>query len=275
MRRLSSPFVIFGCLALGLACAAESLKEPAYGSQKPVYAKVALTEDGSRVLSVVFDESKGTGNGYDVLYADVDSNGAFDEPEKVTAKSWKCSPTGLHCDFPAVRLSVAPKSEGLGKTCDCAITFNYAKHTYTTQLTTARAPRGLSLVSRVLTASTQKAAPAVTTTTNESFSASGNIKVGEGSTQWEYSFGNAIKPAEKAAEAPVWNFLEAPKLALTCKPDDRVKGNLGIGFELMAGETTIVGKKGATAINARVEVKKPNGKVVHKDEGPTDKYGFG
>ncbi len=260
MRKLSAALIISACLALGLAYAAESAKKPVFGSQKPLYLKVALAEDGSKLLSVVLDESKGTGNGYDVLYADTDFNGAFDEPEKVTAKSWKCSPTGLHCDFPAVKVSVTPKSKALGKTCSCELTLNYAKHTYTTERSTSIIPG-------------QKSAP--TTTTNETFGASSNMKVGEGAGQWEYSFGTAVTPSEKPVDAPVWNFLGAPKLALTSKADDRNPGQLGIGFTLMAGETRIDGKKGTTAINARVEVRKPDGKVVHKDEGPTDKYGFG
>jgi hypothetical protein len=220
--------------------------------------KVALAEDGSKLLSVVLDESKGTGSGYDVLYADTDLNGAFDEAEKVTAKTWKCSPTGLHCDFPAVKVSVTPKSEALGKTCGCEITLNYAKHTYTTEGTTILG---------------QQSAP--TTTTSENFGASSNIKVGEGASQWEYSFSQAIKASQKPGDAPVWNFLGTPKLALTSKADDRNPGQLGIGLELMTGETRIDGKKGTTAINARVEVRKPDGKVVHKDEGPADKYGLG
>ncbi len=260
MRKLSAALIIYACLALGFAFGAESAKQPAFGSQKPLYLKVALAEDGLKLLSVVLDESKGTGSGYDVLYADADLNGAFDEAEKVTAKTWKCSPTGLHCDFPAVKVSVAPKSEALGKSCGCEITLNYAKHTYATEVTTA---------------TSQGPKVAASTTTSESFGASSNMKVGEGAGQWEYSFWTAITPSEKIADAPVWNFLGTPKLALTSKADDRNPGQLGIGLKLMAGETRIDGKKGTTAINARVEVRKPDGKVVHKDEGPADKYGFG
>jgi hypothetical protein len=275
VKRLTVCLRILSVLTMAVACAAGQMSDASYSSQKPVYAKVALAEDGSGVLSVVFDESKGTGNGYDVLYADTDFNGAFEEAEKVTAKSWKCSPTGLHCDFPPVKVSVAPKSEALGKTCDCGINFSYSKHTYTTEVTTAPGRTRGVFLTRVLTARRQKAAPAVATTTLESFRASSKINVSERSDQWEYSSVKSIKPSEKPAEAPMWNFLETPKLALTCKPNDRVKGNLGIGFELMAGETRIEGKKGTVQLRARVEVRKSDGSIVHKNEGPASRYGFG
>ncbi len=274
MKRLTVRLGILSVLTMAVACAAGQMSEASYSSQKPVYAKVALAEDGSKLLSVVFDESKGTGNGYDVLYADTDFNGAFDEPQKVTAKTRKCS-LGFHCDFAPVKVSVTPKSEALGKTCGCEITFNYARHTYTTRVTTAPERTRGAFLTRVLTARRQKAAPAASTTTDESFSAQASIKVGEGSDQWEYSFVKSIKPSEEPAEAPIWNFLETPKLALTCKPNDRVKGNLGIGFDLMAGETRIEGKKGTVQLRARVEVRKSDGSIVHKNEGPASRYGFG
>lgn len=48
------------------------LKEPQYKSEKPQYAKILLVN--SKELVLLFDESQGTGTGYDTMYADVNLN---------------------------------------------------------------------------------------------------------------------------------------------------------------------------------------------------------
>lgn len=55
---------------LVLACAAEPANGPKYVSEKPLYAKMVLSEDGSNVLTLAFDEFRGTGTGYDTVYGD-------------------------------------------------------------------------------------------------------------------------------------------------------------------------------------------------------------
>ena len=47
--------LILVLLTLGGACWGDPPSEIAYASQKPQYAKIALTQDGSKVLNVVFD----------------------------------------------------------------------------------------------------------------------------------------------------------------------------------------------------------------------------
>lgn len=52
--------------------AGDKLKESVYISKEPVYAKLLLINDEE--LTLVFDESKGTDKGYDILHADTNFN---------------------------------------------------------------------------------------------------------------------------------------------------------------------------------------------------------
>jgi len=259
MRKVIGCSIVLALLSLALSSLGDPAKEPVYSSEKPAYVKVALNEGGSKVLSVVFDESKGTGKGYDMLYADVDFSGRLDKGKKLAARISKCT-YGIHCNFPAIELNV-PSSNGPSKISDpCEVIFNYSKHSSPVETSTTRL-RALS------------STPATTTT--ESFTASSKMKVREGSARWEYSFRGDIKPSENLKNAPVWNFLHAPKMKITAKPDDRKKGNLGVGLELLSGEINVEGNKAGVPLKAHVEIKKPNGRVVHRADGNLDKFGFG
>jgi hypothetical protein len=56
------------------------LKEPAYGSERPLYRYFAFGPDGETVMAMVADESKGTGSGVDTLYIDLNANHDITEP---------------------------------------------------------------------------------------------------------------------------------------------------------------------------------------------------
>jgi hypothetical protein len=51
-----------------------SLKEPKYGSDKPLYRFFAFGPQGKQIMAAVSDESKGTGKGYDTWYLDLNLN---------------------------------------------------------------------------------------------------------------------------------------------------------------------------------------------------------
>jgi len=258
MKRVIGAITIVLLLSLASSCPAEPLKETTYSSEKPRYTKVALNEEGSKVLTVVFDESKGTGTGYDLLYADADLTGRLDKADKLTARISKCT-FGIHCSFPAFKLNVAYNNKAVRISNPCEVTFNYSKHSYP--------------VRTLGTVSPTSSTPATRTT--ESFTASSKIKVGEGSPRWEYSFQGEIKPSEDSKSAPVWSFLNPPKMKITAKPDDRKKGNLGVALELLSGETSVQGNKAGVPLKAHLKIKKPDGTVAHQDDGALDKYAFG
>jgi hypothetical protein len=54
-------------------------------SEKPAYAKIALTADEQKVLLLALDESGGTDSGYDTVYADTNFNSVIEAAEKLAA----------------------------------------------------------------------------------------------------------------------------------------------------------------------------------------------
>jgi len=53
----------------------ESIKEPRYYSKNPLYFRVLFGKEAANPMLGVVDESKGTGDGYDVAYIDENMNG--------------------------------------------------------------------------------------------------------------------------------------------------------------------------------------------------------
>lgn len=240
-----------------------------FNSEKPLFAKVAVNEESLKVLSVVFDESQGTGKGFDVLYADVNFDGKFEAAEKVTANVRKCS-LGFHCEFPAVKLDVPYNEKAKGIRNACRVEFNYQRHSITP-------PPARRTVAGILRTAGQSApAPSI----QEDFGVSVTILLRQDSSEWQYSFrpsppvGN-VKPAESLEKAPVWSFNGAPKLNIDTQPDGRKPGNFGIELKLTAGETQVECRKEGGLAKAQVEIKEPDGKVVHRGDDTLDKFVFG
>ncbi len=255
-----------------------------FKSQKPRYVKVALTESGSKALLVAFDESKGTGTGCDVLYADADFSGTFEDAEKFSPKVEKCS-TGIHCYFPVVKLNVPYDEKAKGVPNPCRVQLSYQRHSV--------APPSATSTGRILrTTAPAPASPAI----KEDFEVLVTIMLpGEDTTVWEYTFSGAAEPTETSKNPAIFSFKRTPDLTISTQPDGRNEGKFGIalgmvGFEnrLLCeseGETVSLKatgvprklecKKEGSPIMAHVEIKTPKGKVVHKGDDSLDKFVFG
>ena len=92
---------------------------------------------------------------------------------------------------------------------------------------------------------------------------------------WQYSFEGKIQPSESLDSAPVWKFDAKPELTVSTRPDGRNQGNLGIGLELKGGDGQFECRKGGDVPKAHVEIKKPDGTVVHKGDDDLGKFQFG
>ena len=290
MRTLFGAVIVCALLVAALSCPAEPAKGVTFSSEKPRYAKVALTEDGSKILCVVFDESKGTGKGCDVLYADTNFNGVFEGGEKLTPTVEKCS-SGFHCNYPGIKLDIAYNEKAKGIANPCEVSFIYAWHSSPIQPTT-----------RILGV-TLPGPPAPKTVT-ESFYGSVTVRLpGEAQQQWEYSSNSSdLKPAESIETAPLMGLAGTPKLMIATQPDGRQEGNFGVALTVVSvrrvptesagqsaakepascvdlglteAEVPMQVKMGASAPKAHVEIKTPDGKVVHKGDETLDKFVFG
>lgn len=215
-----------------------------FKSSRVLYGKVALTQDASRLLSVALDESGGTRTGYDVLYADTNFDGRFDESEKFAADavnrqgSWLASSS-----FPVIALGV-PFNENSRKTPDsCRITIGYLQY-----------PRhGVA----------------------EEISVGARFKLDGSDTEWEFAFGGGVRPAKSLEKASVWRVGEKPTLEVFARPDGYVKGNLGLGLTFAAGQNKLECWKGGQPVKAQAIIRKPDGEVVHRGEATPDKFSFG
>jgi hypothetical protein len=256
-------------LTLAGVCWGDPSSEIAYASEKPQYAKLALTQDGSKVLNVVFDESNGTGKGYDVVYADTAFSGRFNKARKVEGTLYKCT-SGFHYFFPPIKLKAPYNGKAAGISEPCQATFSYQKHT--TRSGTA---------SRVLRSSV---------VTTEQFAVKSDVWLRDGSTERRYSFSRTLKPAavSTADAAPI--FPRAPTMTVIATPDAIREGNLGLKLDVADADETAgatspssdCGCAGTTKdfecqpdVKAHVEIKDSDGRVVHRNDAPLSQFAFG
>ncbi len=244
MRRVA---VLIGPLlaCLGLACAAEPVKEPKYVSDNPLYAKVALDEKGSKVLSLVFDESGGTGKGYDTVYADLNFNGDFrdDEPKKATLE--RLTRLTTSCTFPPIDVDFLYSEKAKGVEKPCSISIRYYQTDY--QRATRRTPgdRSAEWRARFLLLPT--------------------IELRDGPAEWTFSFSSiTLDPAEKPEDAPLARVFPQKSQALTVDtmPDPKRKGYLGIQAVAVVGGRRASPSKSGKPVSADVQITNAKGKIV-------------
>jgi len=201
------------------------------------YAKIVLNEDKTKVLSVMFVESKGTGTGYNLLYADVNLNGTFEENERFEGNAEK-APFPYYT-FPVINLNIPYNEKGTGITNPCKIFFVYLKPP-----------------------------------DSEMFPFQETVKLHQGSSTWEYLFMAGINPSDSPAGVSLVDLVKTPEFKISTVPDLQKKGNTGIGLSLMAGDVLVQCKRDNTSPNARIEIKAKDGKLVHQDTAGMDKFTF-
>lgn len=135
-------------------------------SEKPAFAKIGVAADESKVLLVAFDESKGTGSGYDTLYADTNFNGVLEAAEKVDVES------GADSSYTTFKQISFP----FGYNENAAGVENPLSLTLTRSAWLAGAPE---------------------------FAATLRVRLREGEQDWEYAFRKTLLTAPEAATAAV------------------------------------------------------------------------
>jgi hypothetical protein len=215
-----------------------------FNSKRPLYGKLALTKDGSKVLSVVLDESGGTRSGHDLLYADANFNGRFEESERCAADKVKRYGKWLSSSsFAPISLNAPFSEKGKEIPHPCEVTLGYRLY-----------PK-----------------PGVP----EDISVEAKVRLREGDDLWEYTIKGNLLPAKTLSKAAVSGLNCVPTLQITTRPDEKRKGNMGIGLELVAGEHEIECSKEGKPVEAHVEIRTPDGKVVHRGDATLDKFTFG
>jgi hypothetical protein len=217
----------------------------AFISGRVLFAKVALTEDGSKVLSIALDESKGTRSGYDLLYADTNLNGKFEESERVSAASVRKHGEWLaSSSFPPLAVKIPYNEKGKGIENPCRISVGYSQY-----------PRyGVA----------------------EEIPVEARFRLSDdGAKEWECAFKGAAKPSKRLETAEVWRSKDRPALALDLRPDGYKKGNLGVGLTLNAGDNKIDCWKNGERVKVHVRIENPQDEVLHEGDATVDRFTFG
>jgi hypothetical protein len=245
VRKAASYITIFMPLSLSLSCFADPAKEPAYSSEKPLYARVALSKDGSKVLPLVFDESGGTGEGYDTIYADLNFNGDLTDDKAIKGTLQKGGST-IRCSFPPIDVDVPYDEKRKGIENPYQVLVTYYRYERETNL--------------------------------ERFRVSTKMRLRDEAGEWEYSgFAGRLLPAEKAEEAPVVPAVGEKPVVLTVDavPDPQKERHLGIVAHLRSGEWSVSCEKQDKPIKARVQIRNRRGTLVHSEHVRLDKLFFG
>lgn len=252
MKKAIGFIVIVVLLGVSLACAAEGMKEPAYRSAKPLYAAVVLDEAGTKILTLAFDESAGTGKGYDRLHADVNFNGDLTDDKAIEGKrlgergpsfTWSFNPF-------SVDVSYNEKSKGVKKPWELTV----AVHEYTRTRLFGLVPGQ----------------------TQRHVSVNGKMTLKDEVGEWEYVLASGTQPAETLAEATPIRFGGKPVLAVMTQPDRQKEGNTGIAAYLRLDPVYLAEcLKAGQPVKAHVLVKDKEGKTVHSEDVSRDRLTFG
>lgn len=214
----------------------------AFESERPRYAKIVLTEDGSKILSIAFDELGGTGTGYDMLYADLNFNGNLTDDRVTSTKLQSAGP----CVFAEFSLDVPvpynEKGRGVAKPSSLAVGHMYYQG------------GGDGEQERC------------------TFFASAGITLKDGSGEWQYGvLPTELNTSGKLDEARPTVLGGRPGLELSAVPDSQTEGRIGISVQLTIDKRKAGCLKGGRPVKAFLKIKDMQGQVIYSDTVSTDK----
>jgi hypothetical protein len=253
MKGLLGSMAVLWLLVAAEAFPADPLKEPAYSSEKPLYARIELDEKGSKVLTLALDESKGTGKGYDTMYPDLNLNGDLTDDEPTRGLLGEGSGSASYV-FPPLSGRVEHGEEGEGSDLLWELTLSYDQYQRKRLWGLIKGDIQRRFFLQVMT------------------------RRKEGRAEWEYLFYRLRHPAQSLSEADadVVSFCGKADLQVVTTPDRRKQGNTGIAaYVMMCGDRVPHCKRDSKSVIAKVEVKNADGKTVHSDNVNLDKLVFG
>lgn len=225
-----------------------SFATPPFKSAHPRFAKFAVTQDGSKVMLVAFDESKGTGKGYDTLYADTNCDGKLDPSERVSREHIGRNDASFS-SFPAVRVKTLFNAKAKcdpkwGTSTETHFGFFYVK-----------------VPSKVGTAPT------------EHFITTASVALNQHNEPFIYNFSIDTNPSHTAQKAPLFNFSGVPVIKADTRPDKARKGCTGIGLNITLGQWNVRG--GNQPMTTALTITSADGKKIESHRDDLQNFGFG
>ena len=240
MRKLTGLILVFTVLLAASSALAEAASERAYSSEKPLYAFVVVNEAGTKVLKLAFDESQGTGKGYDTIYADLNFNSDLTDDAAIegTIEGQEGLVQG---SFPPIEVPVPynEKAEGIANPCQLEISYY-------------QFGRGEE--------------------TPPQFQLRASVKVkDEEGVDWTYSFSNELLPAEKPEGVIAAAFDGELRLMLSVIPDSEKPGHIAPATMVMAGMGPLSCTKDDQPLMAHLKVTNERGVTIHSEHVDAEK----
>lgn len=174
----------------------------AFKSEHPRYAGIALDPYGKKVLWVTFDESWGTGTGYNMLYADTNFDGMYQKSEATKAKH---------------------STRGLVRT----VKFKSMK----LPVDLVGGPNSFDI-----TLKSQRVFASDGSVEKDEFYASGVLHVNYNSSSWEYIMSSKLSTSASAERVPVLGLMGNNALKIEVKKEEKKPGYVGINAEFTTGD---------------------------------------
>lgn len=230
---------------------AESLT---FQSQKPKYAKITLTQDGSKVLGIAFDESQGTDTRYDTVYLfNADTKGPITKYIKIKSSSSTSKGTTI-CSFDPTRLPVL--FNDLAKEVDDPWTLQFE--------TTHQKTENYVRIDGVKKKDIQ---------INDTFSIVATLCLKD-SDEWKYVFTNDINPGDSLAGATLLKFNNTPEIDISSERLDPKDRKVGMNVNLLCGDNTFICERNSGDTYIDLEFVDEEGKVVKKDRNRVDRFNY-
>jgi len=215
---------------------------PQLASAKPRFARLVAAPEYTTALWLILDESRGTGSGYDVVYADFNYDGVIGEGETARGQVRSMGEFAIG-SFPAFGVPDAndPDQEA-GERPRITIS--------------CQAYRGKSY-----------------------FSASSIIRMpgesGRPNDVWRYMISASLRTGPNPETAPLTKLGGEPAVQVEVKPDGNRRGYTGIGLSVTMGGSFCDLRTAAGSPDAEVIVRNANGQIVHQAAERLDKFCFG
>ena len=212
-------------------------------SERPLFARFTVSSDGSRVLSVMLDESEGTGGGYDIAYVDLDFDGTLSPDDRMEAAHSHAREDFAFVGFGPVELQAG----------------------YLTGADLTQEVQAQIMYHRMPTWDER----GEVTGSEESMMASLSLALTENENAHRYYLGAELPLATTPEEATVVRF--DGEVTLTCETLPQDDGTLGVAVVCRIGDVDVYSLEGTVELKITTR----DGQLVAEEAGELHDFGFG
>ncbi len=215
---------------------------PEFLSARPQFARLLATPAYDTALWLILDESRGTGSGYDLVYADFDYNGVISDDEIARGQA---SSTGgmVFGRFPSFGVP-EPGNPDRPAAEKPRVTLGYQ----------AYSGKSFFTVSAMVRMEGESGRPDDT---------------------WQYQISAQLRTGTSPENAPLTRLGGEPAVRIDARPSGTQRNTIGIGLTVTFGGAFCDPRTAAGSPDAEVTIRDAAGKVVHTSVQRLDRFCFG